>query len=82
MSRLCVGGAWPESGDRSILHYKFFVGSLIFLDPNNSTQIYITTYGGGVWHGPDAGGPGGPDGPAAGTANQAETILTPVPVAQ
>ena len=71
MSRLCVGGAWPESGDRSILHYKFFVGSLIFLDPNNSTQIYITTYGGGVWHGP-----------AAGTANQAETILTPVPVAQ
>jgi hypothetical protein len=38
------GGAWPESVDRSILHYKFFVGSHIFLDPNNSTQIYINTY--------------------------------------
>jgi hypothetical protein len=30
-------------------------GNRIILDPNDPTQIYITTYGGGVWHGPAAG---------------------------
>jgi len=35
------------------------------------SEIYITTFGGGVWHGP-----------AAGTRNQPETILNPVPIAQ
>ena len=50
--------------------YDFKWGHRIILDPNDPAQIYITTYGGGVWHGP-----------AAGAASSAETILTPVPVA-
>jgi hypothetical protein len=41
-------------------------GLAIILDPNDPTQIYITTYGGGVWHGP-----------AAGSANPPEAILAP-----
>jgi len=51
--------------------YNFKWGHRVILDPNDSTQIYITTYGGGVWHGP-----------ARGTANASETILTSVPIAQ
>ena len=50
--------------------FDFKQGNRIILDPNDPTQIYITTYGGGVWHGP-----------AAGAANPAEADLTPVPVA-
>jgi hypothetical protein len=50
--------------------YDFKWGHRIIIDPNDSTQIYITTYGGGVWHGP-----------ATGTANQAEDILTSVQIA-
>ncbi len=50
--------------------YDFKQGNRIILDPNDPTRIYITTYGGGVWHGP-----------AAGDANAQETILTPVPIA-
>jgi len=50
--------------------YDFKQGNRIFLDPNHRGQIYITTYGGGVWHGPAAGDPYAP-----------QTILTPVPVA-
>jgi photosystem II stability/assembly factor-like uncharacterized protein len=50
--------------------FDFKGGHRIFVDPTNPAQIYITTYGGGVWHGPAAGSSG------------AETILNPVPVAQ
>lgn len=42
----------------------------IFFDPSDSSQIYIATYGGGVWHGP-----------AAGTPRMQETIRTAVPIA-
>ena len=35
--------------------YDFKWGHRIFIDPNDPAQIYITTYGGGVWHGPAAG---------------------------
>ena len=51
--------------------YNFKWGHRVILDPNNPKEIYITTYGGGVWHGP-----------AKGAANAPETILTPVPIAQ
>lgn len=50
--------------------YNFKWGHRVFLDPNNPGYIYITTYGGGVWHGPEAG-----------TKNAPPTILTPVPIA-
>jgi hypothetical protein len=29
----------------------------VFPDPADRTKIYITTYGGSVWHGPAAGDP-------------------------
>lgn len=51
--------------------YDFKQGNRIFIDPNNPSQIYITTYGGGVWHGPATGAP-----------NPPEADLTPVPIAQ
>jgi photosystem II stability/assembly factor-like uncharacterized protein len=35
--------------------YDFKWGHRVFIDPNDPAQIYITTYGGGVWHGPAAG---------------------------
>jgi photosystem II stability/assembly factor-like uncharacterized protein len=50
--------------------YDFKWGHRIFLDPNDSNQIYITTYGGGVWHGP-----------ATSATNPPEAILTQVPIA-
>jgi photosystem II stability/assembly factor-like uncharacterized protein len=50
--------------------YDFKWGHRVILDPNDPAQIYITTFGGGVWHGP-----------AAGDANSTDAILTPVPVA-
>jgi photosystem II stability/assembly factor-like uncharacterized protein len=50
--------------------YDFKWGHRIFLDPNDPTQIYITTYGGGVWHGP-----------AAGSANPPEADQSRVPIA-
>jgi photosystem II stability/assembly factor-like uncharacterized protein len=50
--------------------YDFKWGHRIILDPNDSSLIYITTYGGGVWHGP-----------AAGSANPPEADQSRVPVA-
>jgi photosystem II stability/assembly factor-like uncharacterized protein len=50
--------------------YDFKQGNRIILDPNDSSKIYITTYGGGVWHGP-----------ATGAANPQEADVTPVPIA-
>jgi len=50
--------------------YDFKQGSRVILDPNDSTQIYINTFGGGVWHGP-----------ATGVNNPPEADVTPVPIA-
>jgi len=50
--------------------YDFKWGHRVIPDPNDPGMIYITTFGGGVWHGPAAGDP-----------HAHETILTPVPVA-
>jgi len=50
--------------------YDFKWGHRIFLDPNDPTQIYITTYGGGVWHGP-----------ATGAADPPEADQSRVPIA-
>ena len=51
--------------------YNFKWGHRVILDANDPKDIYVTTYGGGVWHGP-----------AKGTANAPSIILTPVPIAQ
>jgi photosystem II stability/assembly factor-like uncharacterized protein len=51
--------------------YHFKWGHRVVIDPNDATQIYISTYGGSVWHGP-----------AAGDSAAKEEIATPVPVAQ
>ena len=51
--------------------YDFKWGHRIIPDPNDPSKIYITTYGGGVWHGP-----------AAGAANPPQAVLTPVLIAQ
>jgi photosystem II stability/assembly factor-like uncharacterized protein len=50
--------------------YDFKQGSRIILDPNDPTQIYINTFGGGVWHGP-----------AAGAADPPEADQSRVPIA-
>jgi photosystem II stability/assembly factor-like uncharacterized protein len=50
--------------------FDFKWGHRVILDPNDPSRIYITTFGGSVWHGPAAGDP-----------RAHETILTPVPVA-
>jgi photosystem II stability/assembly factor-like uncharacterized protein len=52
-----------------IAGYNFKWGHRVFMDPSDPSQIYITTYGGGVWHGP-----------AAGDSSH-EDVLTAVPVA-
>ena len=51
--------------------YNFKWGHRVILDPNDPTQIYITTYGGGVWHGP-----------TAGDTNMKEDIVHDVAIAQ
>lgn len=37
--------------------YNYKWGHRVILDANDPSAIYITTYGGGVWHGPAAGDP-------------------------
>jgi photosystem II stability/assembly factor-like uncharacterized protein len=54
-----------------IMGYNFKWGHRVILDANDPKDIYITTYGGGVWHGP-----------SKGSTNAPSTILTPVPIAQ
>ncbi len=51
--------------------YNFKWGHRVIVDPNDASMIYITTYGGSVWHGPAAGDPSAP-----------EDVVNPVPVAQ
>ena len=50
--------------------YNFKWGHRVVVDPNDRSMIYITTFGGSVWHGPAAGDPSSP-----------EDILTPLPIA-
>ncbi|MGA3080067.1 MAG: hypothetical protein ABSD44_01650 [Terracidiphilus sp.] len=51
--------------------YNFAWGHRVIVDPNDAAKIYITTYGGSVWHGPAAGDP-----------TAVEDIVTPIPAAQ
>jgi photosystem II stability/assembly factor-like uncharacterized protein len=41
--------------------YNFEWGHRVIMDPNDASKIYITTYGGSVWHGPAAGDPSAPE---------------------
>jgi photosystem II stability/assembly factor-like uncharacterized protein len=50
--------------------YSFKWGYRVIPDPNDAAKIFITTYGGGLWHGPAIGG-----------QQVQEDILTPVPIA-
>jgi photosystem II stability/assembly factor-like uncharacterized protein len=50
--------------------YNFKWGHRMIIDPSDASKIYITTYGGSVWHGPAVGDP-----------SATEYILTPIPVA-
>jgi hypothetical protein len=43
----------------------------VIVDLNDASKIYITTFGGSVWHGP-----------AAGDKIAPEDIVAPVPIAQ
>ena len=52
-----------------IAGFNFKWGHRVIIDPPDPSQIYVTTYGGGVWHGP-----------AAGDSSHAD-VATPVPVA-
>jgi hypothetical protein len=63
--------AW-RSGDRGrtwqrIRGYNFKWGHRVIIDPEDSTRIYITTFGGSVWHGP-----------ALGDSSAVEDITTPL----
>lgn len=42
---------------KRIRGYNFKWGHRVVIDPVDPSMIYITTYGGGVWHGPAAGDP-------------------------
>ena len=49
-------GAW-RSTDRAatwqrIEGYTFKWGHRVIPDPSNAGDVYITTFGGGLWHGP------------------------------
>lgn len=50
--------------------YNFKWGHRVIVDPQERSMIYVTTYGGSVWHGPAAGDP-----------SSLEDILTPLPIA-
>jgi photosystem II stability/assembly factor-like uncharacterized protein len=55
-----------ESWQR-IRGYNFKWGHRVIPDPRDASKIFITTFGGSVWHGPEAGDPRAP-----------EDIVTPV----
>ena len=54
-------GAWRslERGDTwtRIRGFNFKWGHRVIPDPADPTRVFITTFGGGVWHGPAAGDP-------------------------
>ncbi len=57
--------AW-RSADRGetwqrIQGYNFKWGHRVIPDPADAKMIYITTFGGSVWHGPAAGDPDAPE---------------------
>lgn len=58
-----------DKGDtwKRIKGYNFKWGKRVDVDPNNPEQIYIITFGGGLWHGP-----------AKGDASSEEDIVTPI----
>ncbi len=58
------GATW-----RRIRGFNFKWGHRVIPDPNDAAKIYITTFGGSVWHGP-----------AAGDLNAAEDIVSAVRV--
>ena len=58
------GSTWSK-----IRGFNFKWGHRVTLDPLDPGKIYITTFGGSVWHGPAAGDP-----------HAMEDIVTPVPV--
>jgi photosystem II stability/assembly factor-like uncharacterized protein len=58
------GSTWMR-----IRGFNFKWGHRVILDPVDPAKIYITTFGGSVWHGPAAGDP-----------HATEDIVTPVPV--
>jgi hypothetical protein len=60
------GAIWTR-----IRGFNFKWGHRVILDPADPAQVYITTFGGSVWHGPAAGDP-----------NAVEDIVTPVRVAR
>ena len=60
-----AGKHWTRIGG-----YNFKWGHRVIPDPNDAASIYITTYGGSVWHGPAIGDP-----------KALEDIATPVPIA-
>ena len=57
------GATWSK-----IRGFNFKWGHRVILDPVDPAKIYITTFGGSVWHGPAAGDP-----------QAVEDIVTPVP---
>jgi photosystem II stability/assembly factor-like uncharacterized protein len=63
--------AWRSTGRgetwQRIKGFNFKWGHRVIADPQDPSMIYITTFGGGVWHGP-----------AAGDAQAVEDIVTPV----
>jgi hypothetical protein len=66
-------GAW-RSLDRGatwtrVRGFNFKWGHRVIPDPLDASLIYVTTFGGSVWHGPAAGDP-----------KATEDIVTPVPV--
>ena len=46
------GATWSR-----IRGFNFKWGQRVVADPRDATQIYVTTFGGSVWHGPAAGDP-------------------------
>ena len=56
------GATWKR-----IRGFNFKWGHRVVVDPVDPAQIYITTFGGSVWHGP-----------AAGDSNAVEDIVTPI----
>jgi hypothetical protein len=42
---------------RRLRGFNFKWGHRVIPDPADSSKIYVTTYGGSVWHGPAAGDP-------------------------
>lgn len=59
------GATWTR-----IRGFNFKWGHRVIPDPVDRSKIYVTTFGGSVWHGPAAGDP-----------KAVEDIVTPVPVA-